>query len=34
MTAKEPFLDIADKYGLFMTGMDHNYKNAWRLYEP
>ena len=33
MTVKEPFLDIADKYGLFMTGMDHNYKNAWRLYD-
>ncbi len=32
MTAKEHFLNIIDKYGLFMTGMDHNYKNAWRLY--
>jgi len=29
MTAKEDFLNIIDKYGLYMTGMDHNYKNAW-----
>lgn len=33
MAVKEHFLDIVDKYGLFMTGMDHNYKNAWRLYD-
>jgi hypothetical protein len=32
MAAKESFLDIIDKYGLYMTGMDHNYRNAWRLY--
>jgi hypothetical protein len=30
MIIKEYYLDITDKYGLYMSGLHHNYKDAWR----